>query len=236
MIKSLICILIIIFAIGCGNKLDVSTKGYLKSTEIAPKYCGIDVSHYQGSIDWNLVAQDTNIQFVYIKATEGKSYLDDKYKQNIEQARNVGLSVGSYHFFRMTSSPQEQFENITNNIDKNQQDLIPMIDVETTDGKSVDEVRNALKKLTNLMEKHYGEKPLIYGTMRSYNTICAPDFNDHLLYIGRFSDTLPPKIKGGGKAAVWQFSEKGEIKGIPKPVDLCRLTDGIKIDDLKLGN
>jgi lysozyme len=220
-------------AIGCGNKLDVSIKDYQKPTETAQVYCGIDVSHYQGNIDWNLVAQDTNIQFVYIKATEGKSYLDDKYKQNIEQARNVGLSVGSYHFFRMTSSPQEQFENITNNIDKNQQDLIPMIDVETTDGKSVDEVRNALKKLTNLMEKHYGKKTLIYGTMRSYNTICAPDFNDHLLYIGRFSDTLPPKIKGGGKAAVWQFSEKGRIKGIPRDVDLNRFHPDFNISAIK---
>ena len=234
--NSLIRILTMFCAIGCGNKLDVSIKDYQKPTETAQVYCGIDVSHYQGNIDWNLVAQDTNIQFVYIKATEGKSYLDDKYKQNIEQARNAGLLVGSYHFFRMTSSPEEQFENITNNINKIQQDLIPMIDVETTDGRSLNEVRNALKNLTNLMEKHYGKKTLIYGTMRSYNTICAPDFNDHLLYIGRFNDTLSPQIKGGGKVAVWQFSEKGEIKGIPKPVDLCCLTDGIKIDDLKLGN
>ena len=233
---TLICMLTVFCTIGCRNKFDVSTNVCLKSTETDQMYHGIDVSHYQGNIDWNLVAQDTNIQFVYIKATEGKSYLDDKYKLNIEQARNVGLLVGSYHYFRMTSSPQEQFENIINNIDKTKQDLIPMIDVETTDGKSVDEVRKALKTLISLMEKHYGKKTLIYGTMRSYNTICVPDFNDHLLYIGRFSDSLPPQIKGVGEAVVWQFSEKAEIKGIPKQVDLCRLVNGIKVDDLKLGN
>ena len=171
---------------------------------------------------------------MYIKATEGKTYLDPKYKRNITQARAAGLRVGSYHFFRMTSSPTEQFENIRKNIDKNQQDLIPMIDVETTDGYDTQRVRRAVAELCALVESHYGKRPLIYSTMRHYNEILAPDFNNYTLYIGRYNKKQHPKINGHGNYDIWQYSEKGRIRGIKKSVDLCRFSKHFNIDGLLL--
>ena len=90
------------------------TEGIIKRTvaNMNLKYKeGIDVSHYQGEIDWQEVVRNEQISYVYIKATEGASLVDEYYLQNLEGARRVGLSVGSYHFYRPTIDWQIQFDN-----------------------------------------------------------------------------------------------------------------------------
>jgi lysozyme len=74
-------------------------------------YDGIDVSNYQRDIDWRATAKDKNIKFVYVKATEGANHKQHRYIYNIENARKHGIKVGSYHFFRTTSSVESQFRN-----------------------------------------------------------------------------------------------------------------------------
>lgn len=194
---------------------------------------GIDVSHHNGKIDWKAVSKNKNIQFVYIKATEGKTYVDKHYKENIREARKYGMKVGSYHFFRMTSSAHEQFRHLSKVIDKDEQDLIPMIDVETTDRHPVSKVRDSLRVLLKLVEEHYGVKPMIYGTNRSYNEICGIWFNRYKLYLGRYGKN-PPVIKGSEHYCIWQYSEKGRINGIPKAVDFCRFHPEYSIKDILL--
>ena len=71
------------------------------------QYDGIDVSKHNGNINWQQVAEDKNIKFVYIKATEGFSIVDSKYKKNLREARATGLKVGSYHFFRGYRTAEE---------------------------------------------------------------------------------------------------------------------------------
>lgn len=185
------------------------------------QFHGIDVSHHNGNIDWKTVSENKNIQFVYIKATEGKTHTDKRYKENISEARKYGLKVGSYHYFRMTSGAHEQFKHLSKVIVKSEQDLIPMIDVETADKHPISEVRDSLRVLLKLVENHYGVKPMIYGTNRSYNEICGIWFNRYKLYLGRYGEN-PPIIRGSEHYYIWQYSENGTIKGIPKPVDLCR--------------
>ena len=192
---------------------------------------GIDVSHHNGNISWKTVSKDKRIQFVYIKASEGKTYVDPKYKMNIQNAQKHGIKVGSYHFFRMTSSAHEQFQHFKKVVNKEKQDLIPMIDVETTDRHSIKETRDSLRVFLKLVEKHYGVKPMIYGTNRSYNAICGIWFNRYKLYLGRYGQN-PPLIRGSEHYLIWQYSEKGKIKGIPKSVDLCRFHPKHSIKDI----
>lgn len=195
------------------------------NNDLAPKQdtrkellTGIDVSHHQGKIDWKLVK---GVDFVYIKATEGATYVDPMLKRNSKGAAEAGIPIGYYHFFRMTSSPEEQYNNFISSIRNLQCDLIPMVDVETGDGKTRDEVQKNLSIFLELLEKEYGTKPMIYGTMRSYNTFCSPEFNDYPLYIGRYG-SKKPEINGGGQYLFWQYSENGCIAGCDKPVDLCK--------------
>ena len=84
-----------------------------ESTELfdSEVYHGIDVSNHQGSIDWDKVAKDENVQFVYIKATEGATYVSPTFEQNIQEARKAGMKVGCYHLLRATSHIHDQFRN-----------------------------------------------------------------------------------------------------------------------------
>ena len=92
---------------------------------------GIDVSRYQGKIDWQTVKTDKNVGYVYLKATEGASLVDVTYRYNLDEARKAGLKVGCYHFFSPTVAPETQFDNFSANVKLDEQDLLPIIDVET---------------------------------------------------------------------------------------------------------
>lgn len=194
---------------------------------------GIDVSHHNGKIDWNLVAEDpANLQFAYIKATEGTTIRDPYFIQNMKGARKAGLKVGAYHFFRMTSSAHSQFDNFSRELDKVRFDLVPMVDVETRDKASNDAVHDSLAVFIELLRQKYGVSPMIYGSNKSYNMFCGDDVaQDSPLYIARYGEN-PPIIKGLRHYTLWQYSEKGRIGGIHKPVDLCRFHPSHTIDDI----
>lgn len=180
---------------------------------------GIDVSHHNGKIDWKKVPK--SVQFVYIKATEGASLQDDRYATNLKQARQQGFKVGSYHFFHMTTGARAQFNNFKKVVKKSQQDLIPMVDVETLDRKSPKQLRDSLSVFCKLCEKHYGKKPIIYTSESHYNNWLAPHFNKYHLYIARYMPQAP-QITGPGTYTIWQYSEKGTVKGINHKVDLAK--------------
>lgn len=193
---------------------------------------GIDVSHHQGNINWKQVKTTCpNLEFVYIKATEGKSYVDPRFRANAKGASAVGYKVGAYHYFRMTSSARSQFINFKKQMDAVHLDLLPMVDVETSDKKPRKQLQDSLKVFLDLLEKEYGKKPVIYGTQRSYNSYCAPEFNEYPLYIGKYS-TSKPIVIGPSHYTVWQYSETGRIKGIPGAVDLCGFHPDCDCEDM----
>ena len=210
-------LLLIAALAACSSNTDNNSR-----TEPENTFVGIDVSHHQGKIDWKTVSESyPNIEFVYIKGTEGATYVDPKCLSNAKEAKKNGFKIGIYHFFRMTSSPEAQFSNYKKIMSKNSPDLIPMVDVETGDGHPTEEVKRNLRRFLSLIEKEYGTKPMIYGTMRSYNTLCAPDFNDHILYIARYGEDRPI-ITGPDHYNIWQYTDKARLNGIEKTVDLCR--------------
>lgn len=224
---------------GCASKLDVNVLApnltlqdfTLRSTALA---IGIDVSHHQGRINWSEVQKHSpDLLFVYIKSTEGKTLVDPMFLANVKGASAQGFKVGAFHYFRMTSSPTEQFHSFKKQMDKVQLDLIPMVDVEESDGKSRKEVQENLRVLLDLLEKEYGKKPMIYGTNRSYNKLCAPEFNDYPLYIGRYGKNKPV-VTGPSHYTIWQYTDKGRIHGIPKQVDLCRFHEILSVNDIML--
>ncbi|MBE6252314.1 MAG: glycosyl hydrolase family 25 [Bacteroidales bacterium] len=205
-----------------SNYWDARYEKSLKAI-LQPDVKGIDVSHHQGDIDWKKVKEaQPKLAFVYVKCTEGKSYVDPMFRKNAEGAASVGYKVGTYHYFRMTSGAREQFENFKSQMDAVHIDLIPMVDVERDDGKPRKELQDSLKVLLNLLEKAYGKRPMIYGTNRSYNELCAPEFNYYPLYIGRYGKNKPI-VTGPSHYTIWQYSESARIPGIPKPVDMCKM-------------
>lgn len=215
------------------NVKNYAKKG--KTLVTSTEYDGIDVSKYQGKIDWNLVAQDENIQFVYIKASEGASKVDKKYFDYIQGAKNVGLKVGSYHYFIGRKTAKEQFNNFSKYVDKSTQDLIPMVDVEEAGNRFISrkELQRNLNEFMQMIKEEYGKYPLLYSQYRFYKEKLSPEFDKYFLFIARYSDT-PPQLNGSGKHNIWQYTEKGKIKGIEGFVDLDRLENGTNLADIEL--
>ena len=197
------------------------------------KYDGIDISSYQGYIDWGKVSSDKDIRFVYIKATEGATYRSTHYIHNITQARRHGLLVGSYHYLTSSSSIDDQFNNFSTYALKDVQDLMPMLDVEVRGNWSRSQLIDSVNKFCDLVEDHYGVQPMIYSTMGFYNKNLTPYFNKHKLYIGRYSNS-EPEINWEGGYTIWQYSENGIIPGIDAYVDLCRYRKDGWIDEILL--
>ncbi len=194
-------------------------------------YDGIDVSSYQKDIDWSTTAADRNIKFVYVKATEGATFTSNHYRRNIENARRYGVRVGSYHFLRTASSIRSQFENFISVVKKEEQDLVPLIDVEYRRGWTNQQLRDSVKLFADLLEEYYGCRPMIYTSSSFFNAYLAPDFVDYPLFIARYSKSRP-QLTHGAKWILWQFSERGRIQGIDAYVDLCRFNAGCGLNDI----
>lgn len=160
--RHLLCIFFGIIIGFCFSAVSPNLKKYRKEvcSNVCNDYQGIDVSNHQGRIDWALVSTDKNIQFVYIKATEGATHVDQSYSYNILESRKNGLKAGSYHYLRRTSNILSQFKNFTSIAKVDEQDLIPMVDVE----EKID--KDSIKLFCDLIERHYGKKPVIYGQAR----------------------------------------------------------------------
>ena len=197
------------------------------------QYDGIDISSHQGYIDWAKVSSDKDIRFVYIKATEGATYRSPHYAHNLTQAHRHGMLVGSYHYLTSSSSIDEQFDNFSKYALESIQDLIPMLDVEFRGDWSRRQLIDSVDKFCELVEVHYGVQPMIYSTMEFYNRNLSPHFNNHKLYIGRYSNSAP-EINWEGKYTIWQYSETGIIPGIDAYVDLCRFRKDGWIDEIML--
>lgn len=195
-------------------------------------YDGIDVSSYQKDIDWSATAKDKNIKFVYVKATEGATYRSRHYQYNIENARQYGIHVGAYHFFRPNVPVEKQFRNFTTVVKKEDQDLIPLIDVEVRGNNlTVKALVDSVLAFADKLEDYYGCKPMIYTGHAFYNSYLSGKIPGYPLFIARYSK-VEPRLTGGANWVLWQFSEKGVIAGIDHAVDLCRFNKGCGLKDI----
>lgn len=182
---------------------------------------GIDLSHYQGEVFWEAIGDNSKMAYVYLKATEGGDRIDDKYEQNIELAHKYGLKVGSYHFFRPKTPLKLQLENFKAQCRPSQQDLIPMIDVETKQGLSNDAFRDSLMTFLTMVEEAYHQKPLVYTGTNFYNRYMSGLMNGYKLMIAQYSSN-EPVLNDGNDYMLWQYTGKGHIDGIRGYVDKSR--------------
>lgn len=217
-----------------SSKLSVCKELPIFSSDISKGPCeGIDVSHYQGNINWSKVAQNKDITYAYIKSSEGSTIQDDTYKYNIKEARKEGLKVGAYHFYRANVDPQEQLENMTSIVKKSDIDLLPIIDVERI-GKNISKAQfvNKLKTFMNAVTKHYGRKPILYTFVNFYNKYLADEgFDEYKLMIAFYKD-YEPELKDGKKYIIWQYSSTGNITGIRGDVDQSKTMNGASLSDI----
>ena len=212
----LVCgIMAVLFAAAAGLVYAVYYGYYHVNGFRAAKYPvrGVDVSHYQGEIDWDvLAAQD--IQFAYIKATEGSSHVDGRFDENYREARKTQLRVGAYHFFSFDSPGTTQAENFIRTVEKFEGMLPPVVDVEFYGNKEAnppasEEVWPQLQAYLDAVEEAYGLRPVIYATYESWELYIKGQFDDYPLWIR----DIWSKPKADVPWTLWQYTNRGRLKG-----------------------
>ena len=194
---------------------------------------GIDVSHYQGHIDWDEVARDNNVQFVYIKATEGSDLVDNCYMRNLYGARRVGIPVGVYHFYRPNVNVQWQLRNFSSTVEPWQHDLIPIVDVEKRGKGSLSQFQSRLKAFLDGVERIYGVKPIIYTGVNFYAAYLEGRFTQYRFMVARYADEFPG-LSEDVPIVLWQYTSKGQIDGIRGHVDRSVFLDRYTLTDILL--
>lgn len=182
---------------------------------------GIDLSHYQGEVFWETVGENTKMAYVYLKATEGGDRIDEMYERNINLAHRYGLKVGSYHFYRPKTEQIKQLENFKTQCLPGEQDLIPMIDIETKQGLNTEEFCDSLMKFLTLVEEAYKQKPLLYTGTNFYNKYLQGKVNDYQLMIAQYT-VREPVLADERDFTLWQYTGKGRIVGVSGYIDKSR--------------
>lgn len=183
---------------------------------------GIDVSHHQGDIDWQTVAQH-DVAFAYIKATEGGDHKDKRFSENWAEARKAGIPRGAYHFFTLCKSGAEQAVNFIATVPAEPDALPPVADLEFG-GNCANRpegvvLTQELDVFLNRLEAHYGKRPVLYLTPEFYiahikGTRYAAEYPLWLRSI------LREPYYATERWALWQYHNRGRVKGITGPVDL----------------
>lgn len=182
---------------------------------------GIDVSKYQQVIDWESVrgmqVDDIRMSFGFIKATEGISNRDARFRQNWRHAKDAGVTRGAYHFFLATKSGKLQAENFISNVELATGDLPPVLDVEKTYGVSAVKIRERVKEWLTVVENFYGIRPIIYTNVDFYNQYLKDEFDEYPLWVAHYLQKNRPRIHRPW--IFWQHSEQGRVNGIFHKVD-----------------
>ncbi len=195
---------------------------YVQCEDTCSHVHGIDLSHYQGDVFWEAVGDNRKTAYVYLKATEGGDRIDDRYEENIRLAKKHGLKVGSYHFFRPKTPLHLQLDNFTTQCRPADQDLIPMIDIETRGGLSVEAFTDSLATFLQLIEEYYHQKPLIYTGANFYDKCLAGSLpEEYKTMIAQYTDYEPTLIDDRD-ITMWQYTGKGRIGGVKGNVDKSR--------------
>ncbi|HEX5938240.1 MAG TPA: GH25 family lysozyme [Actinomycetota bacterium] len=189
---------------------------------------GIDVSKYQGKIDWRAVGF-SKVRFAIMRATLGNAYRDGKYARNVDGARANGIVVGAYHFAKPGLAPQDprlEADHFLRVARVAPGDIVPVLDIEDSGGLSERQLRSWALRWLNRVETRTGVRPMIYagnhfwrGSMGNTGWFGRRGYS---LWVAHWY-VPAPSVPGGDWAGrgytVWQWSARGNIPGIRGPVD-----------------
>lgn len=196
------------------------------------KIFGIDVSQYQGTIDWDnveAIEEQFELKFVVVRATAGSNKVDFKFKKNWKNLTESMYIQGAYHYYRPDENSIDQANNFIKNVKLRKGHLPPILDIEKMPkGQSMDKLKEGLQNWLTIIEKHYGVKPIIYTGEKYYEDFLQEDFPNYQFWIANYN---PWKEKIEADYLMWQFTEKAQLHGINELVDV-NVFNG-NVEDLK---
>lgn len=211
---------------------------------------GIDVSHWQETIDWSqplLSESDQKIDFVIVKATQGDHYIDSQFENNWNGAKGAGKTIGAYHFYIYKDDPEYQANHFVSTVDFSQGMIRPIVDLEldcsecTTPGISKEALVANVKKFLEIVEEKTKTKPIIYSYESFYNTYLREAFSEYDVWIAKYSSVKPlgfplyaDQIGGEDpRYLMWQFTDQEKLKDWKTNVDASYIPDRY-LEDVKI--
>ena len=182
---------------------------------------GIDISHYQGTIEWNKLSQARQglfpVRFIFMKASEGGDYSDHTFQANFDSAKVYGFIRGAYHFYNPKTDAQKQADFFIRNVQLNAGDLPPVLDIEKK-SRDMKKLQSDLKVWLQKVEAHYGVKPIIYASYKFKKRYLNDSvFNTYPYWIAHY---YVDSVRYDGKWDFWQHTDVGTLPGIEEQVDL----------------
>ena len=192
---------------------------------------GIDVSRYQGVIDWPRVAA-AGVHFAFIKATEGGDLRDPRFGDNWHGAAAADVMRGAYHFFTFCTPGALQAANLIDVVPREPDALPPAVDVEFSGNckrwESLDAIRRELTVFLESVEVAYGVKPIVYFTRESHEQLLDGHIDGYRTWARSLFGRPRARF---GRWAFWQYAHNGRVPGIDGLVDL-NVFDG-SLDELR---
>jgi len=187
------------------------------------KTIGIDVSHHQGTINWELLSKmrDSStadsgkvkkIEFAFIKATQGNHFTDKQFNRNWSEAKEYGITRGAYLYFEPDVNGVAQARLFRRKVDLSRGDLPPVVDVEEINAVDPVIFRKNVSDCLNELQGIYKVKPIIYSGANFYNTHLNGYFDDYPFWVAHYKSTGSPKVER--EWSFWQHSDKGRVDGI----------------------
>lgn len=225
---------------------DWETRGLAVHTVCGPAVTtrGIDVSTWQGTINWDQVA-GTDIRFAYIRIGDGLGG-DSQFARNWGEARRVGIHRGAYHYFRPNLDAAAQAQHFLSTVNAAggyaADDLPPMIDVETMGGQTAATVVARIRTWIDTVEAATGKRPIIYsGSYFWDDNGLGSSFSSYPLWTAHWTSASCPLVANPWSSwTIWQYTSSGSVAGIAGNVDLDRFAGdaaalaawaGVRTDD-----
>lgn len=195
-------------------------------------YEGIDVSRWQGNIDFEKVAND-GIEIVYIKASEGTSYVSPTFESSYQDAKRYGLKVGFYHYVtaRSTTSAQREAEFFASKIAGKEFECKLAMDFEEFGNLSKEEINAIGLAFIKKLEEITGKPVVVYSNTYTARTIWEGDILNYPLWVAEYGVSKPKNNGKWNTYVGWQYTDMGIINGINSYVDRDRFTKSIFINE-----
>jgi lysozyme len=185
---------------------------------------GIDVSKYQGGIDWPAAAKG-GVRFAYLKATEGGDRKDDRFQANWDGARAAGIPTGAYHFYYFCRPVEDQIAWFKTHVPPAADALPPVLDMEWNPDSPTckkrppaDQIRREMNAFLSEMEAFYGKKPIVYTTVDFHRDVLPGHLGHHRFWL-RSVASHPSKKYGDRRWTFWQYTATGSVPGVSGKVD-----------------
>ena len=190
---------------------------------------GVDISHHQPFVSWKRMKvlvdeqgrtvwkkksaiSEKKIDYVIMKASEGEGFKDWRFKGRWRKAQKFGYKRGAYHFFRPGKDAASQAQNYIRQVGTlDSRDFPPILDIEKTDGLSAQDLNTIALEWLQIIEKHYGRKPIVYAYLYYLNNILSSEITQRYpVWVANYGVSRPSR----GKWYMWQFTDRALVRGI----------------------